>query len=101
MESGAVIKGFDVVEDRRARLGITGEALMIDQLVFEAAPEGLDEGIVVAIALAAHGGDENKTPVRCPGIAGQSGTYFCVLVSCDTVSRSKTERSRSREQLAV
>ena len=58
MESGAIIEGFDVVEDGRARLGITGEALMIDQLVFEAAPEGLDEGIVVAIALAAHGGDE-------------------------------------------
>ena len=57
MQSGAVIEGFDVVEDGQARLGISGETLMIDQLVFETAPERLDVGIVVAIALPAHGGD--------------------------------------------
>lgn len=39
MQSGAVIESFDVVEDGRARLGIRGETLMIDQFVFEAAPE--------------------------------------------------------------
>ena len=59
MESGAVIKGFDVVKDGCARLGICGEALMIDQLVFETAPEGFDEGLVVAVAFPAHRGGES------------------------------------------
>ena len=39
MQSGAVIKGFDVIEDGGASLGKGGETLMIDQLVFEAAPK--------------------------------------------------------------
>ena len=51
MQSGAVIEGFDVVEDGHARLSISGETLMIDEFVFETAPGGLDEGIVVAVAL--------------------------------------------------
>ena len=44
MQAGAVIEGLDVVEDGGAGLGASGKALMIDQLVFEAAPEGLDKG---------------------------------------------------------
>ena len=32
VESGAVIEGFDVVEDGSASLGECGEAVMIDQL---------------------------------------------------------------------
>ena len=39
MESGAVIEGFDVIEDGGASLGEGGEAVMIDQFVFEAAKE--------------------------------------------------------------
>jgi hypothetical protein len=58
VQSGTVIKGFDVIEDGTARLGEGGEALVIDHFVFEAAPEGFDEGVVVAIAFAAHGSDE-------------------------------------------
>jgi len=38
VESGAVIKGFDVVEDGIASLREGGEALVIDDFVFEAAP---------------------------------------------------------------
>ena len=33
VESGAVIEGFDVVEDGSASLGECGEAVMIDQFV--------------------------------------------------------------------
>lgn len=58
MQSGTVIKGFDVVEDGAARLSEASEALVIDHFVFEAAPEGFDEGVIVAIAFAAHGRDE-------------------------------------------
>src|SRR5438128_7582406 len=55
MQSGAVIEGFDVVEDGGACLSEGGEATMIDELVFEAAPEGFDEGVIVTVALATHG----------------------------------------------
>ena len=58
MQSGAVIKGFDVIEDGGASCGVGGEALMINQLVFECAPEGFDKGVVVTIAFAAHGSEQ-------------------------------------------
>ena len=57
VESGAVIEGFDVVEDGSASLGDCGEAVMIDQFVFEAAKERLDEGVIVAVGFATHGRD--------------------------------------------
>ncbi len=54
VESGAVIEGFDVVEDGSASLGECGEAVMIDQFVFEAAKEAFDKSIVVAVAFSTH-----------------------------------------------
>jgi hypothetical protein len=58
VESGAVIKGFDVVEDGIASLREGGEALVVDHFIFEAAPEGFDKGVVVAVAFPAHGSDQ-------------------------------------------
>ena len=58
MESGAVIKGLDVVEDGGTSLGGGGKAVMIDQLVFKATPEGFDEGVVVAVSFSTHGSNE-------------------------------------------
>jgi hypothetical protein len=58
VESGAVVKGFDVIEDGGTSCGVGGEALMIDQFVFESAPEGLDKGIIVAVAFATHGSEQ-------------------------------------------
>ncbi len=58
MESSAVVEGLDVVEDRQARFGEGGETLVVDDFVFKAAPEGLDEGVIVAVAFATHGGDQ-------------------------------------------
>jgi len=55
VESGAVVKGFDVIEDGGTSCGVGGEALMIDQFVFESAPEGFDKGIIVAVAFATPG----------------------------------------------
>jgi len=49
VESGAVVEGFDVIEDGGASLGVGGEALMVDQFVFEGAKEGFDEGVIVAV----------------------------------------------------
>jgi hypothetical protein len=57
MKSDAVIEGFNVIEDSRASLGQGVEAMMIDQFVFEAAKERLDEGVIVAVGFATHGRD--------------------------------------------
>jgi hypothetical protein len=54
VKSGAVIEGLDVIEDGGTSSGAGGEAVVIDQFVFEAAPEGLDKGVIVAVAFAAH-----------------------------------------------
>ncbi len=62
MEPGTVVEGLNIIEDRRAGFGAGRESAVVDDLVFEAAPKRLDEGIVVAVAFAAHGGDE---PVLC------------------------------------
>ena len=56
MQSDAVIEGFDVVEDGSTSLGEGGEAVMIDEFVFEATPERFDKGIVVAVAFSTHQG---------------------------------------------
>ena len=58
MQSGAVIEGFDVIEDGGASFGEGGEAVMVDQFVFEGAPEGFDKGVVVAVAFATHGSEQ-------------------------------------------
>ena len=55
MKSGAVIEGLDVVEDGGAGLGESGEAVMVDQFVFEAAKKAFDKSIVVAVSLSTHG----------------------------------------------
>ena len=45
MESGAIVEGLDVIEDGGASLGAGGEAMMVDQFVFEAAKERLDKAL--------------------------------------------------------
>ncbi len=71
MESGSIIEGFDVVEDGAASFLEGGEALVVDDFIFEAAPEGFDEGVVVAVAFAAHGSEQTmlgeELPVRGTG----------------------------------
>ena len=39
VESGAVVEGFDVMEDGATRFGQGGEAVVVNQFVFEAAKE--------------------------------------------------------------
>jgi len=55
VKSGAVIEGFDVIEDSSASLGEGAEAMMVDQFVFEAAKERLNKSVVVAVAFCTHG----------------------------------------------
>src|SRR6476469_7758168 len=54
----AVVEGFDVIEDLHASLGAGVEEATIDQLQFEGAPEAFHGGVVIAVASAAHGGDQ-------------------------------------------
>ena len=58
MKALGIVEAFDVIEDGGAGLVMRGELLAINQLPFEGAPEAFHGGVVVAIALAAHSGDE-------------------------------------------
>ena len=60
MSAVAVVEGFDVIEDLHASLSAGVEATAIDQLQFEGAPEAFHGGIIVAIALAAHRGEQTS-----------------------------------------
>jgi hypothetical protein len=61
VESRAVVEGLDVIEDGGASLGVGREAAVIDQLVFEAAPERLDL-LQLGIRLFEHA--KRDVPVR-------------------------------------
>lgn len=92
MEPGTVIEGFDVVEDCRAGFGVGGEAATVDELVFETAPERLNVGVVVAIALSAHRGKQLVFGQDCPvGSAGELGAAVGVD---DEMGRGMTLRNR-------
>ena len=60
MKALGIIETFDVIEDGGAGFLVCGELPAIDQFPFEGAPEAFHGGIIVAIALAAHGGDEAR-----------------------------------------
>src|SRR5436190_19600232 len=66
VQPGAGIEGFDIVEDSGASFGAGGKAVMVDQLVFQATPEGVAEGVVIAIASAAHGSEETVLSQEVP-----------------------------------
>src|SRR5436190_9139105 len=55
METTAVIKDFDEVENGLLSLGASLERAAIDEFLFEGAPEGFHGGIVIAAGFAAHG----------------------------------------------
>ena len=76
MQSEAVVEDFDVIKHGGARFGERGEAMMVNEFVLEAAPKRLDEGVIVAVALASHGSEQ---PVLGQGLAvrrtnGAAGT---------------------------
>src|SRR5260370_39083192 len=60
----AVVKDFDVIEERLADLIGVLESAPVDQLQFERAPEGLHRGVVVAVGLAAHRGNHLRGSQR-------------------------------------
>ena len=74
MQSGTVIKGFDVIEDGGTSVGMCGEAVMVNEFVFEHTPKGFDEGVVIAVAFAAHGREQTvlieQLAVGCAGELG-------------------------------
>jgi imidazole glycerol phosphate synthase subunit HisF len=56
VQSGPVVEDFDVIKDGATRLGVSGEAVVVSQFVFEAAEKAFDKSVVVAVAFATHGG---------------------------------------------
>jgi hypothetical protein len=66
VQLSAVVEGFDVVKDGVANFGEGDEGLVIDDFMFEAAPEGFDEGVVVAVAFATHGSNQTMLEEEWP-----------------------------------
>src|SRR3989442_7437237 len=58
MSALAIVERFDVVEDLGSSAGATVKAAAIDQFQFEGGPEAFHGGIVIAVAFAAHGGNQ-------------------------------------------
>jgi len=58
-EPRSVVKDLDPFEDRRPRLGAGGEASAVDQAAFERASKAFHERVVVAVASAAHVGNDS------------------------------------------
>src|ERR1044071_4159309 len=56
----AIVEDFDVIEDGGLSLAASGKFSAIDHFQFEGAPEAFDVSIVVAVAFAAHGGDQAR-----------------------------------------
>ena len=46
MQSDAVIEDLDVVEDSGASLSEGGKAVVVDEFIFEAAPEGDGQALI-------------------------------------------------------
>jgi len=53
-----VIKVFDIIIDSATCVRQVGEGAAVDEFGFEGAPEGFHGGVVVAVAAAAHAGDD-------------------------------------------
>src|SRR2546428_121102 len=54
MAAARVVPAFDEVEDGQARVGVSREAVPIEQLALEGREEALAEGVVVGVADASH-----------------------------------------------
>ena len=54
----AIVEEFDVIEDLTSSLGAGLEVASVDEFQLEGAPEAFHSGVIVAVALAAHGGDQ-------------------------------------------
>ena len=70
MAALAVVEDFDEVEDFGPGVSVAGEPAAVDQLQFEGAPEAFHGGVVVAVAPAAHGGDQAGRLQCRPEVAG-------------------------------
>src|SRR3989442_1790589 len=66
MPATTVVEGFDVVEDRIARLAATDVVVSVDELRLERREEALRHRVVPAIALAAHAGDDSPFAEPAP-----------------------------------
>src|ERR1035441_4345824 len=74
VEALAIVKDFDEIEDPGAGFRAGGKATAIDEFEFEGAPEAFHGGIVVTVALAAHGGHQLGCLERLAEVAGGKAT---------------------------
>ncbi len=68
MATVAVAEGLDEIEDRGEGVSPGGEATTMNEFIFQATPERFNCGVIVAVAAAAHRGDE--------AVVGERGTII-------------------------
>ena len=61
-----IVKDFDPLEDGRVRLGARGKSKTMNQFPFQSAPEAFHHGVVIAVAAAAHAGDDARLGQALP-----------------------------------
>jgi len=71
VESGAVVEGLDVIEDRGTSFGEGGEAVVVNQFVFEVAKEAFDKSVIVAVAFSRRSHKRMFSSWRGPGNRGR------------------------------
>ena len=54
----AIVEAFDVIKDFAARLCASGEVAAVNEFQFKGAPEAFHGGVVIAVAVTTHGGDQ-------------------------------------------
>ena len=85
-----VVKDFDPFEDGGAGFGPGGERKAVDQFPFQGAPEAFPHRVVIAVAPAAHAGDDARLGEALPvggagilnaliGVMHQSGRWPAML----------------------
>ena len=66
MPATTVVEGFDVFEDRSTGLPATDVVVSVDELRLEGREEALRDGVIPAIALAAHAADDSAFAEPAP-----------------------------------
>src|SRR4051812_2070206 len=80
MPPGRVVEALDVLANREMRFGPGGIAFVVDPLGLERGEETLSDGIIVAVAGAAHAGDEARGgDCRAVSVAGVGTASVGVL----------------------
>ena len=92
-----VVERFDVVEDMTSSMASSGKTFSVDEFKFEGAPEAFHGRVIVAVAFAAHGG--NEFGVGQSGAIGTRGVLDAAVGMEEDFGGASTMEERHGESL--